>query len=80
MPASGLFVCHQARVLFVEGLARLTTPDERREALRKLLVELLAATADHPELEKSVRIAYNELSAQLDTPPDDDEDESPHGI
>lgn len=75
MPASGHFVCHQARVLFVEGLSRLATPEERREALRKLLLELLGATADHPELEKSVRIAYNELSAQLDK-----EEQDPDGI
>lgn len=65
MTASGHFVCHQARVLFVEGLARLKTPEERREALRKLLLELLYATADSPELEKSVRLAYNELSSLL---------------
>lgn len=66
MPASGHFVCHQARLLFVEGLARLKTPEERADALRKLLLELLQATQDHPELEKSVRIAYNQLSALVD--------------
>ena len=75
MPASGHFVCHQARVLFVEGLSRLTTAEERREALRKLMLELLQATSDHPELEKSVRIAYNELSALLDV-----EEKDPDGI
>lgn len=68
MPASGHFVCHQARLLFVEGLARLKTEEERAEALRKLMVELLGVTADHPELEKSVRIAYNMLSTLLDNP------------
>lgn len=66
MPASGNFICHQARVLFIDGLSRLKTPEERLEALRKLMVELLQATADHPELEKSVRIAYNELSDLLE--------------
>lgn len=76
MPASGHFVCHQARVLFVDGLARLKTNEERREALRKLMLELLHATAEHPELEKSVRIAYNELSNLLAT----DEVKGPHGI
>lgn len=79
MPASGHFVCHQARILFVEGLGRLKTPEERREALRKLMLELLQACADSPELEKSVRIAYNELSELLDEP-QDDEVKGPDGI
>jgi hypothetical protein len=79
MPASGHFVCHQARVLFVDGLSRLKTPEERREALRKLMLELLHELGDHPELEKSVRIAYNELSALLDDP-QVDEEKDPHGL
>lgn len=67
MASSGHFVCHQARVLFVEGLERMTTAEERRDALKKLLVELLAATADNPELEKTIRMAYNELSSIIAT-------------
>ena len=33
------------------------------------LLELLAATADHPELEKTIRIAYNELSDLIEEAP-----------
>lgn len=66
MTASGHFVCHQARVLFVDGLERLKTPAERRDALRKLMLELLAAVADNPGLENSVRLAYDELSHLID--------------
>lgn len=70
MPSSGHFVCHQARVLFVEGLERMGSVEERRDALRKLLLELLTATADHPELEKTIRMAYNELSSFIEEPKD----------
>lgn len=47
----------------------MVTVEERRDALRKLLLELLAATADDPELEKTVRMAYNELADASDKDP-----------
>lgn len=62
MAASGHFVCHQARLLFIEGLERMKTAEERRDALRKLLLELLQTSTDNPELEKTLRMAYNELA------------------
>lgn len=61
MAASGQYVCHQARVLFAEGLGRMASSDERREALKKLLIELMQVTDDEA-LEKTLRLAYNDLS------------------
>jgi len=62
MAASGHTVCEQARVLFIEGLSRMKTDDERRATLRKLMLELMQATHESPPLEKPFRVAYNELS------------------
>jgi len=40
----------------------MKTDDERRAALRKLMLELMQATHESPPLEKPFRVAYNELS------------------
>jgi hypothetical protein len=66
MGASGHFVCHQARLLFIEGLERLQTVEERRDALRKLLVELLPAVENNAELEHAIRTAYVALVEQAE--------------
>ncbi len=61
MAASGNYVCHQARILFAEGLSRMPMT-ERRDALRKLMLEIVLSTDIDPHLEKILRMAYNDLS------------------
>lgn len=62
MAASGHTLCEQARVLYVEGLGRMKTNEERKAALRKLMLDLLTAVQESPPLEKPFRLAYNELA------------------